>query len=111
MSDHYLGMLDMKRDVGNATRDQLIACLLELLDEPEVKHSTHLLALIMRHVDQSCIRYQNRMAQMKMPAPEPAEPCTAEHYVDWPSDRNLPCVHTGEHDQHRDILGFTWDKD
>jgi len=49
VSDHYLGMLDMRRDVQRATRDQLVACVLELLDDAEVNTSVHLLAMIGRH--------------------------------------------------------------
>lgn len=62
MSDHYLGMLDMKRDVGNATRDQLTACLLELLDDVEVNTSAHLLATIARHTNPATIRYREARA-------------------------------------------------
>lgn len=58
MSDHHQGMLDMRRDVRNATRDQLIACVLELLDLPEVNQSVSALAAIGRRTDPACIRYR-----------------------------------------------------
>lgn len=99
MSDHYLGMLDMRREVQSATRDQLIACVLALLDDPDVNQSVHLLALIGRNI---------KPTVAALPAQEPVKSCAAEHYVPWPSDRNLPCVLTGVHDEHRDVLGFWW---
>jgi hypothetical protein len=57
VSDHYQGMLNMRSDVRNATRDQLITCLLELLDQPEINQNAHLLATISRHTDYGCVRY------------------------------------------------------
>lgn len=62
MSDHYQGMLDMQSDVRNATRDQLIACLLELLEQVEMETSAHLLAVVARHTSPATIRYREARA-------------------------------------------------
>jgi hypothetical protein len=99
VSDHYLGMLDMCREVRSATRDQLIECVLELLGDSDVNQSAHLLAVIGRNVKPSIT---------KLPLPEAMEKCGAEHYVSWPVDRNLPCIVAVTHYEHRDICGFRW---
>lgn len=49
MSDHYQAMMELRGSVRNTSRDRLIGCVLELLDDPDVNTSAHLLAVIMRH--------------------------------------------------------------
>ena len=51
MSDHYQAMVDMRSDINHATLDQLRACVLELLGQPEINQNVHMLAVIGRHTD------------------------------------------------------------
>lgn len=46
------------------------------------------------------------LADLPMPMRFPV--CPAEHYVPFPSDRNLPCVNADVHGRHRDSLGNEW---
>jgi hypothetical protein len=52
VSYHSQGMVDLRSDLRSTHRDQLLACLLELLEQPEVATSVHTLAVIMRHAGQ-----------------------------------------------------------
>lgn len=49
MSYHSQGMTDLRSDLRSTHRDQLLACVLELLEQAEVATSVPLLAVIMRH--------------------------------------------------------------
>jgi hypothetical protein len=50
VNDHHQAMVDLRSEVRNATRDQLVAVVLELVEAEEVNTDVHLLAMIMRGV-------------------------------------------------------------
>lgn len=52
MTDHHQAMTDLRRSVGNAPRDRLVSCVLELLDDAAVNAAPHLLATIIRNTTQ-----------------------------------------------------------
>lgn len=50
-TDHYQAMVDLRRQLGRMSRARLAALVDQLLDQPEVNTSPHLLALVMRHAE------------------------------------------------------------
>lgn len=50
VNDHHQAMVDLRSEVRNATRAQLVALVLELVEDEDVNTNVHLVAMIMRGV-------------------------------------------------------------